>query len=331
MKKIIFGILFLLGVVIGGIYYWYWQSLKQVATISQSGAMDSQAEMIESQPASKPQKADTPLSKDHNTHKLEEGSNSWVATLVMGTDDYGSNEVARTDSIMLVFTNVNTRRVSVISIPRDTRVNLQGVGLTKINHANVVGVLDGGVHKGTMESVKAASNLLGITINYYVKINFQGFQKAVDAVGGIDVNIPYSINDDFANAHFQAGENHLTGEEALYFAQSRHGVPRGDFDRQKDQFLLISALAQKLLRLPNIPRLPSELKIINEDLIDTNLPVSQVLSLGLALKGIKEDEIKYYQLPGHGITAHDPLVGAELYYYEPDMDGVRKIVQEALK
>ena len=53
--------------------------------------------------------------------------------------------------------------------------------------------------------------------------------------------------------------------------------------------------------------------------------------MGLAFKGITKETIKYYQLPGRGITAHDPLVGADVYYYEPDMDGVKKIVQEALK
>lgn len=56
-----------------------------------------------------------------------------------------------------------------------------------------------------------------------------------------------------------------------------------------------------------------------------------MVTMGLAFKGITKETIKYYQLPGRGITAHDPLVGADVYYYEPDMDGVKKIVQEALK
>lgn len=86
-----------------------------------------------------------------------------------------------------------------------------------------------------------------------------------------------------------------------------------------------------MLNLSNIPKLPEELKIVHQDLLDTNLSTSEMLTLGLEFKGITKEAIKYYQLPGKGITAHDPLVGADLYYYEPNMDGVKKVVREALK
>lgn len=231
--------------------------------------------------------------------------------------------------MMLVLANVDTQQVSVISIPRDTRVNIPGVGLTKINHANAVGEAKGGVHEGTLESAKAVSNLLGVTINYYVKIGFQGFQKVVDAVGGIEVNLPNPVTD--KDLHLPAGENHLSGDEALRLARARYGLPNGDFDRQQDQFYLISALAHQMLSLSNISKLPEELNIIQQDLMDTNLSTPEMLTMGLAFKGIAKEVIKYYQLPGQSTSAPDPLVGANVYYYEPDMEGVRKIVQEAMK
>ena len=315
MKKIWVKIVLILGIATGGAYGWYWQSLHHVAIVSQPSEKVSQT-------------ANVSATESDKQEKLAMTSNDWINSLILGTDN-GENEVSRSDTMMLVSANVDTHQVAVISIPRDTRVSLQGVGQTKINHANAVGVSEGGVRQGTLESAKAVSDLLGVTINYYSKINFQGFQKVIDAVGGIDINLPYPVND--SKAHFSAGEHHLSGDEALRLARSRYGVPNGDFDRQKDQFFLLSALAHQMLSPSNISKLPEALNIIHQDLVDTNLSTSEMLTLGLAFKGITKDEIRYYQLPGKGITAHDPLVGTDVYYYEPDMDGVKRVVEEALK
>lgn len=317
MKKIWVKIALILGIATGGAYGWYWQSLHHVVIVSQPSEKLSQTAIVSATESDKQE-------------KLATTSNDWINTLILGTDK-GDNEVSRADSMMLVSANVETHQVAVISIPRDTRVNLQGVGQTKINHANAVGVSEGGVRQGTLESAKAVSDLLGVTINYYAKINFQGFQKVIDAVGGIDINLPYPVNDDSSEAYFSAGEQHLSGDEALRLARSRYGVTNGDFDRQKDQFFLLSALAHQMLSLSNISKLPEELNIIHQDLVDSNLSTPEMLTLGLAFKGITKDEIKYYQLPGKGITALDPLVGTDVYYYEPDMDGVKRVVEEALK
>lgn len=310
MKKTWVAIVLIFGTAVGGTYYWNWQTLHHAAIVSQPAAVIATETDMQEKPI--------PTSK------------GWVNILILGTDNRG-DEVARSDSMMLVSANVDTHQVSVISISRDTRVNIPGVGLTKINHANAIGELKGGVHEGTLESAKAISNLLGVTINYYVKINFQGFKKVVDAVGGIDVNLPNSVNDDLRNIHLPAGENHLSGDEALRLARARYGLPNGDFDRQQDQFYLLSALAHQMLNFSNIPKLPEALNIIQQDLIDTNLSTPEMVTMGLAFKGIEKETIKYYQLPGQGTFGTDSLVGANVYYYEPDMEGVRKIVQEAMK
>jgi cell envelope-related function transcriptional attenuator common domain len=297
-------IILILGLLVGGGYYWKWQTLHNVTVVTEP--TENQNSM-------------TAINKDKGRKNI----------LVLGTDNRG-NEIGRSDSIMLVSLNVDTHQVSVISIPRDTRVNIAGVGLTKITHANAVGEAKGGVREGTLESAKAVSNLLGVTINYYVKIDFQGFQKAVDAVGGININLPYPVNDNVAKVYLPAGENHLSGEEALRLARARYGLPNGDFDRQQDQFLLISALAHQMLNLSNITKLPEILNVVYQDLMDTNLSTAEIVTMGLEFKGLAKENIKYYQLPGRGITAYDPLVGDNVYYYEPDMDGLNKVVKEAL-
>lgn len=309
----------------GGCYYWNWRTLHHAAILSKPTVAPAENEKKEM-----PKTSSTITSTATSTTPTTTiDSNGWVNILVLGTDNRG-DEPGRSDSMILVSANVDTHHVAVISIPRDTRVNIPGVGLTKITHANAVGEVKGGVDEGTLESANAVSNLLGVTLNYYIKINFQGFQKAVDSVGGIDVNLPNAVNDKLRNIHLPAGVNHLSGDKALRLVRARYGLPNGDFDRQKDQFYLLSALAHKMLNLSNIPKLPEELNIIHQDLIDTNLSTAEMLSLGLAFKGITMESIKYYQLPGQGITAYDPLVRTDVYYYEPEMEGVRKVVQEAL-
>ena len=134
-----------------------------------------------------------------------------INVLLLGSDARG-DEASRTDSMILISADTKTKHVSMISIPRDTRVNLPGIGLTKITHANAMGELSGGVHEGTMASVQAVNNLLGVTINDYAKINFEGFKTIVDAVGGIDVTLPKAVGD------IKEGNQHLNGVMALQLA-----------------------------------------------------------------------------------------------------------------
>jgi polyisoprenyl-teichoic acid--peptidoglycan teichoic acid transferase len=99
-----------------------------------------------------------------------------INVLLLGSDAR-ENEAGRTDSMIIISADTKSKHVSIISIPRDTRVDLPGIGLTKITHANAVGEASGGVHSGTLASVQAASNLLGLTINDYAKINFIDLKK----------------------------------------------------------------------------------------------------------------------------------------------------------
>ncbi len=305
------GVVAIAGIIAGEAYYCNWQSLRHSVINAQAtvAAVENTKKETPEPPSSK-----------------EKGR---LNVLILGTDNEG-NEVGRSDSLMLISANLDKQQVSVISIPRDTRVNLPGVGLTKITHANAVGEVKGGVHEGTLESEKAVSDLLGVSINNYAKINFRGFIKAVDAIGGLDVNLPNAVNDNSTDVHLSAGEHHLTGDEALRLAQVRYGLPNGDFDRQHNQFYIISALAHQMLRLSNISKLPGVLSVVHQDLVDTNLSIPEMATLGFKFRGINKEDIKYFQLPGQGISAPDPLVGAEVYFYEADRDGVKKIVQEAL-
>ena len=283
----------------GGIYFWRGHLIQQAST------------SVVAKPTN-PIDISEELQKDR------------VNVLLLGSDARG-NEAGRTDSMLFISADTKSKHVSIISIPRDTRVNLPGVGLTKITHANAVGEASGGVHAGTLTAVQAASNLLGVTINDYAKVNFEGFQKVVDAVGGIDVTLPEAVGD------LKAGNQHLNGDMALQLARNRYGLPDGDFGRQRDQFYLLAAMGHKMLSIENVPKLPQVLNIVHKDLMDTNLSDAQILALATDFKGVAKENIKYFQLPGKGISAHDPLVGADVYYYEPEIAGVKKVVLDALQ
>lgn len=307
MKKryallLIVAVIFALG---GGVYFWRGHLIQQTSTF------------VVAKPAN-------PIDTSQETQTDR------INVLLLGTDSR-DGEAGRTDSIMLISADTKTKHVSIISIPRDTRVNLPGIGLTKITHANAVGEANGSVREGTLAAVQAASDLLGVTINSYAKINFQGFQKIIDAIGGVDVTLSEAVNDEVQNVYLKAGVQHMNGDLALRFSRARYGLSDGDTGRQRNQSLVLSALGHKILSLENVPKFPEILDIVHKDLMDTNLNDPQILALATEFKGISKDNMKYFQLPGKGITAHDPLVGEDLYYFEPDTAGVKSIVLEAMQ
>jgi len=263
------------------------------------------------------------VAKPTNPTDTEAVQRDRVNILLLGSDARG-NEASRSDTMILISADTKSKHVSIISIPRDTRVNLPGIGLTKITHANVMGEVSGGVHAGTLAAVQAASNLLGVTINNYAKINFNGFQKVVDSVGGIDVTLPEAVGE------LKAGDQHLNGDMALGVARARYGVMDGDFGRQRNQFYLLSGLGNKILSLENVPKIPQVLNIVHNDLMDTNLSDPQILALATDFKAVTQDNVKYFQLPGLDITAHDPLVGTDIDYYEPEIAGIKSVVLNAM-
>jgi polyisoprenyl-teichoic acid--peptidoglycan teichoic acid transferase len=165
-------------------------------------------------------------------------SNEPMFVLVIGSDARPGQSVTgtRADSIHIVGVNPRHGRVSILGIPRDSWVYVPGYGSDKINSALVRG--------GPDLLVQAVERLSGIRIDAYLLTGFQGFERMVSAVGGIDIKIPYPIHDRFAGAHFRRGPEHLSGREALAFSRVRKDLPNGDFGRSFNQGrLMIAALA----------------------------------------------------------------------------------------
>ena len=162
-----------------------------------------------------------------------------INTLVMGYDK-GSNKGeggwCRSDVMMVVCIQEREKRAVVISIPRDTMVQIPGHGTQKINAAHAFG--------GPSGAINAVKSLLGIDINHYVDTDFTGFKKIVTAVGGVPIHLDKPINDPHAG-YLPAGNLLLDGEQALIVVRSRN-LPNGDIDRIKSQQTFIKALITKL-------------------------------------------------------------------------------------
>ena len=148
---------------------------------------------------------------------------------------------ARTDTIIVVRVDPNENIVSLMSIPRDTMIEIEGVGVDKFNAAYTYG--------GASGTIAAVKKLCGIDIDHYAEINFEGLVGLVDAIGGIDVVVDEEIDDEDAGGHVDAGKQHLDGEHALILARSRAYVD-GDYTRQVNQRKVIMAIVNKGLTAP---------------------------------------------------------------------------------
>ena len=157
------------------------------------------------------------------------------SVLVLGVDER-EGDAGRSDTIIVLTVNPETKSTKMLSIPRDTYTEMVGKGFQdKLNHAYAFGGIE-----MAMESVE---NLLDIPIDYVVQVNMESFKDIVDAVGGITINNTLDFKVD--SQTFPKGNIHLDGEEALSFVRMRYEDPRGDFGRQDRQKQVIQAVLRE--------------------------------------------------------------------------------------
>jgi LCP family protein required for cell wall assembly len=206
----------------------------------------------------------------------------------------------RTDTMMLISIDPDSKTIGVLSIPRDLYVEVPGYSeLQKINTPMVLGELrqPGFGPKLAMQTVQ---NNLGIRVHDYLAVDFKAFIAIVDAVGGIDVDVPYTINDPaypdmnygYDPFYITAGEHHLDGITALKYARTRHGD--SDVDRAKRQQQVIYAVRDRILDLDMLPQLIIKAPSLYNSLYDnvyTGLSLDQMIQLAWYLKDIPNENI----------------------------------------
>ena len=198
--------------------------------------------------------------------------------LLLGIDSYeeeiGDGGSYNGDTIMLLAVDPATLDVTMFSIPRDTYTYMAcGGALTKINHA---------AWGGTNCMIKTVEKFTGIKVDYYTMINFKGVGKLVDAVGGVDVDVPMEFCESNAihggQICLKPGYQHLNGDEALAFSRHRKTLPLGDFQRGQNQQLVVEALVSQVKNLKSVDDFMNVLDTVSKS-IKTNMSTDEMLSL----------------------------------------------------
>lgn len=225
-------------------------------------------------------------------------------TLILGVDkgSVPGEERSRSDIMMLVSYNPATGKSAVISIPRDSRVQIPGrEGYDKINAAHAYG--------GPRLAIRTVKDLTGLAINHYVEMDFEGFKQIVNAVGGVRMQIEVAIHDKYAG-DVPAGDNVLNGDQALALVRARHdvnAVPAGDLDRIKNQRRFLQAMLSTVSHVRNPFRVMDLIEAASSN-IKTDLTFTRMLSLGRRLQGSGED-LTMTTVPGT-----TKVIGGSWYY-----------------
>lgn len=223
-----------------------------------------------------------------------------VNVLVMGIDRVpgapdGSKEIfnGRSDTMLLLRINPEEDTVKMLSIPRDTQVEIPGVGVTKINDANVRG-------GPKLAATTVSSVLNGVQIDRYVRVSTDAFRELVDLLGGVEVYVPRAMNYEDKTQKLKInlakGQQTLNGDQAEQFARFRHD-DLGDIGRVQRQQILLKALLKRLTSPMVIPRLPSLVSAMQK-YIDTNLTMEEMLALVGAGRQLSQGNFKMVMLPG---------------------------------
>jgi LCP family protein required for cell wall assembly len=220
-----------------------------------------------------------------------------VNILLMGVDlRPGEKGPTNTDAIIIVTIDPATRSVGMLSIPRDLWVPIPGSGENRINTAYWSGVRRGYPGGGPGLVKKTILLNFGIPIHYYALINFTGFRKLVDVLGGLNIDVGRDIWDPtFPNDTFgfkplfiPKGRHHMNGQQALDYARTRHGD--SDFGRMRRQQQVLMAIKDQALRVDVIPKIPA-LWAAKDNLAQTDLGLSDVFALVQLAREIKTDNV----------------------------------------
>lgn len=246
-----------------------------------------------------------------------------VNILMMGVDNRVKDEAARSDTMILVSIDPKTDKANMMSIMRDTYVNIPGHGKAKINSAFAIG--------GPNLAMKTVEDFLKVPIHYYVVTDFQGFEGVVDAIGGVDldVEIPMDHADDGVyDIHLKKGFQHLDGKNALQYVRYRSDA-RADFARTERQRKLISAVVQKLKSPLVLVRFPSMLQAA-ESYVQTNMTTSDVMRMSTDFLNVQASTIESAQIPPVDLlTETQNYLGESIL--QPDVAGVQKFVRDTLQ
>lgn len=226
------------------------------------------------------------------------------------------------DTMLLLRFDPANKKLAVLSIPRDTRVEVEGQSFNKINSANYRG--------GPALSAQATSELLnGAPVDRYVRINVQGIEKLIDALGGVTVYVPkdmkYQDDSQHLYINLKAGKQRLNGNQALQFLRFRYDE-NGDIGRIQRQQILMRSLMEQALNPTTVTRVPKMLEVIKSH-IDTNLTIQELMALvGFGVQ-TKRADVQMLLVPGRFSEPGEYSAS----YWLPDSDRIATMMTQYFK
>lgn len=244
-----------------------------------------------------------------------------VNILLMGIDRRpGEPFISRTDSIMIISLNQEDETVSILSVPRDLYVVIPGRGRDRINTAFVYGASDGNPANGAALSMQTIEYNLGIRLDHYVLVDFAAVINGVNALGGIDVNVPFNLSDPtypdmnygYDPLFIPAGVQHFDGTLALKYARTRHAD--SDFGRAQRQQQVVLAVRDKLMNMgiTELLRQAPTLWQQVEQGIRSDLSLEELVQLGILAHDIPSESIRNEVLNQNYVSNYTTETGAQV-------------------
>lgn len=221
-----------------------------------------------------------------------------VSFLLLGVDER-PNDPGRSDTIMIATVNPDQKSVLLFNIPRDTYVDIIGKGTQdKINHAYAFG--------GVEMAIDTVERFLDIPIDYYAKINTEGFREAIDILGGVEIEVPFTFES--SGVRFTKGPMFMDGNTAMKYIQMRKKDPRGDLGRNERQQQVVKAILRQSLTIKNFHKIDDVLTSVGYNL-KTNIAPSDYMALHDIYRMLDMNRIESLEIEGE----HTTMDG--IYYY----------------
>jgi polyisoprenyl-teichoic acid--peptidoglycan teichoic acid transferase len=251
-----------------------------------------------------------PMQADGRPAPLDWDKKSRVTVLLMGLDhrDDDGSSASRTDTLILFTMDPETRSAGMLSMPRDLWVNIPGYNYAKINTAYFLGEAYKEPGGGPGLAIRTVEEFLGLPIHFYAQVDFFAFEKFIDELGGLEIDVPIAMSVDPIGpnntVYLEPGLQVLDGASSLAYARARN-TAGNDFDRAERQQQVIMAMRNRILNLNMLPKLLEKSPVLYYQLssgIHSNLSLEQVIAMAWIAVQIPEENIK------RGVIGFDQVV-----------------------
>ena len=286
-----------------------YKCFSQEPTLRPSGPAAPEPDPSAAQEPENPEDDARPLSS-------EERKEHFYTVLMAGLDD----ENGGSDTNLLMALDAENGTINVVSLPRDTLLNVSW-SVKKLNNAYH--------HGGISQTRTEVSRLLGIPVDYYVTVDLRAFVELVDAIDGVDFDIPVDMDYDDPeqdlHIHFKKGPRHLTGQQALEVVRWRQnndgtGYATADIGRIGTQQAFLTAVAKQTLQVSNLDKIPEMAEIFSTR-VETDLKLANLIWIGEQALSMGSDSIAFHTLPGDGAGYYK---GGSYYVLDPE--GVLELI-----